>query len=56
MWGLKWIIQKPKLYGYVVEKYADDKICSEINFQWTTNIKLLGVHYDVDFTKITEKA
>lgn len=34
------------------KKYSEDKICSEINFEWTTNFKLLGIHYDVDLTRI----
>lgn len=46
--GLKKKQEKTQIVWIGSKKYSEEKICSEINFQWTTQIKLLGIYYDVD--------
>lgn len=44
-----------KLVWYVwigSKKYSEENNCSELNFQWTTQFKRLGIYYDVDLDKI----
>lgn len=36
------------------KKYPEDKICSKINFDWTTNFQLLGIHYHVNLIRINK--
>lgn len=36
------------------KQYLKDKICSEINFDWTTDFQLMGIYYDVDLIKINK--
>lgn len=31
-----------------IGKYSEETICSEMNFQWASQYKLLGIYYDVD--------
>lgn len=51
MSGLKMNNAKTQIVCIGSKKYSEDKICTAINFEWTTNFKLLGIHYDVNYDK-----
>lgn len=50
--GLKINQEKTQIVWIGSKKYSEENICSEMNFQWTTQFKLLGIYYDVDLDKI----
>lgn len=50
--GLKINRDKTQIVWIGSKKYSDERLCSDMNFKWTTRFKLLGIHYDVDLNKI----
>ena len=34
------------------KKYSADKLCNELNLIWTNTFTLLGIHFDVDLSRI----
>ena len=34
------------------KKYSNEQLLHRMNFQWTTQFKILGVYLDVDLTKV----
>lgn len=50
--GLKINLSKTQATWIGSKKYSIEKMCKNINLQWTTTFKLLGIHFDVDLTKI----
>lgn len=50
--GLKINISKTQLVWIGSKKYSSNRICEEMNFQWTSTFKLLGICFDVDLTNI----
>lgn len=50
--GLKINISKTQLVWIGSKKYSSNIICEEMNFQWTSTFKLLGIYFDVDLTNI----
>lgn len=52
MSGLKINQSKTQLVWIGSKKYSNHKLCQEIELIWTTNLKLLGIQYDVDLSKI----
>ena len=51
--GLKINISKTQITWIGSNKHRTDKICQDIDFNWTTSFTLLGIQYDVDLMKIT---
>lgn len=47
-------MQNPQIVWIGNKKYSEDKICSVNNFQWTKHFKRLGIHYDLDLTRINK--
>ena len=50
--GLKINLSKTQLVWIGSKKYSNEILCHEMNFHWTTQFKLLGIHFDVDLTNI----
>lgn len=50
--GLKINISKTQLVLISSKKYYSNRMCEEINFQWTSAFKLLDIFFDVDLTNI----
>ena len=51
--GLKINISKTQITWIGSKKYANERLCADLNLNWTTRFVLLGITYDVDLTKIT---
>lgn len=50
--GLKINLSKTQATWIGSKKYSIEKMCKNINLQWTTTFKLLGIYFDVDLTNI----
>ena len=50
--GLKINLSKTQLVWIGSKKYSREILCQDMNFQWTTQFKLLGIHFDVDLNNI----
>ena len=51
--GLKINISKTQITWIGSKKYTNERLCADLNLNWTTHFVLLGITYDVDLTKIT---
>ena len=52
MSGLKMNLSKTQIAWIGSLKYNDDRLCPDLNFQWTTRFTLLGVIFDVDLSRV----
>ena len=50
--GLKINLSKTQLVWIGSKKYCNGKLCQEMNFQWTTQFRLLGIDFDVDLANV----
>ena len=50
--GLKINRDKTQIVWIGSKKFSEERLCSDINFNWTTRFKLMGIYYDVDLNEI----
>ena len=50
--GLKMNLSKTQITWIGSKKYSADKLCNELNLIWTNTFTLLGIHFDVDLSRI----
>ena len=50
--GLKINLSKTQIVWIGSKKYSSEKPLNEMNFQWTTQFKVLGIYFDVDLSKV----
>ena len=50
--GLKMNLSKIQITWIGSKKYSADKLCTELNLIWTNTFTLLGIHFDVDLSRI----
>ena len=50
--GLKMNLSKTQITWIGSKKYSADKLCNELYLIWTNTFTLLGIHFDVDLSRI----
>ena len=50
--GLKINISKTQIVWIGSKKYSNNRLCADVDFKWTNNFTLLGIHFDVDLSRI----
>ena len=51
--GLKINISKTQIVWIGSKKYSNNRICTDVDFKWINNFTLLGIHFDVDLSRIS---